>query len=128
MLATLSANPALQTNLSHTFLAQGVENLQVELGIDTDEDGAANYFMSTPTPEFLARAVAVRLYLLARSSRPDFKYDGKSGGSKKSYIIGNMQPAHVPADNPVDRHYYHKTLSTEIVLRNPRSLQGLAIQ
>lgn len=107
-------------------LAQGVEVLQLEAGIDTDDDGAANFFASSPAGG--AAVVSVRLFLLARSSRPDFNHREASG---KTYMFSNMEDPHEPAANsadPADRHYYHKTLSTEIVLRNPRTLQGVAIQ
>jgi len=101
-------------------LAQGIENLQVEVGVDTDEDGAANRFEVAPDAADLARAVTLRLYLLARSSRPDSDYT-----DARTYQVGNA-PAFEPAGN--DAHYYRTTLATEVVLRNPRSLQGLAVQ
>lgn len=104
-------------------LAQGVENLQVEAGVDTDGDGASNFF--TSTPDAAAAVVSVRLFLLARSSRPDFNHSEPAG---KTYMFSNMVAPHEPALDPVDRRYYHRTLSTEIVLRNPRTLQGVAIQ
>ena len=106
-------------------LAQGVENLQLEAGIDTDADGAANYFTASPTASVSGQIVSVRLFLLARSSRPDPSHSEPAG---KSYMFSNMTAPHEPADDALDRHYYHKTLSTEIVLRNPRTLQGVAIQ
>lgn len=101
-------------------LAQGVENLQLEVGVDSDGDGVANYFASAPNAADLARAVAVRVYLLARSAAPDASYR-----NTKTYWVGNA-PALQPTGD--DIHYYRKTLSSEVVLRNARSLQGLAYQ
>lgn len=114
-------------------LAQGVESMHVELGVDTDGDGAANYFWPPPPPAVpvalsaleQTQVVRVRLFLLARSIRPDTNHTEADG---KSYMFSNMQDPHVPADDSIDRHYYHRTLSTEMVVRNPRTLQGVAIQ
>lgn len=100
--------------------AQGIENLQVEVGIDTDEDGSANYFTSAPDAGELSRASLVRLYLLGRTLRPDVDYR-----NEKTYQLGNAPPF-TPTGAAVQ--YYRKTLSTEVILRNPRSLQGIAVQ
>lgn len=102
-------------------IAQGIEMLQVEIGVDTDEDGGSNYFTPAPTTEDLNRASTVRLYLLARSARRDVDYV-----NPKTYRIGNMPSTYPPAGS--DMHYHRKTLSTEVVLRNPRALQGIAVQ
>lgn len=101
-------------------VAQGIENLQIEIGVDTDEDGAVNHFTQTPSVTDLARAATARLYLQVRSTRPDMDYV-----NVKTYQISNGAPF-----TPVgaDRHYFRKTLTTEVALRNPRGLQGVAIQ
>jgi len=101
-------------------VAQGIENLQVEVGVDSDEDGSANYFTSAPDATELARASLVRLYLLARTQRPDVDYR-----NEKTYQVGNATPF-TPSGGGAQ--YYRKTLATEVVLRNPRSLQGIAVQ
>lgn len=48
-------------------LVEGVENLQVEFGIDTDYDGVANQYSAAPTGAEMQFAVAARIYLLIRS-------------------------------------------------------------
>lgn len=101
-------------------VAQGVENLQVEVGVDSDEDGTPNYFTATPTAAELTRASSARLYLLVRSARPDANYR-----NEKTYQIGNAGEF-TPAGDQV--HYYRKTITSEVVLRNPRALQGVAVQ
>jgi type IV pilus assembly protein PilW len=101
-------------------IARGVENLQLEVGVDTDEDGSANYFASAPLAADLSRAATARLYLQVRSVRPDFHYV-----NQKTYQIGNGE-AFTPSGDDV--HYYRKTLSREVALRNPRALQGVAVQ
>jgi len=102
-------------------VARGVENLQLEIGVDSDEDGSANYFTPSPEPTDLRRASTARLYLQVRSTRPDFHYL-----NEKTYQIGNTELPYTPGGD--EAHYYRKTLSTEVALRNPRALQGVAIQ
>lgn len=101
-------------------VAQGVENIQLEIGVDSDEDGAANFFTAAPTAADLNRVSTARLYVLVRSARPDVNYV-----NAKTYQIGNAEPF-TPEGDAV--HYYRKALSTEVALRNPRALQGVAIQ
>jgi type IV pilus assembly protein PilW len=101
-------------------VAQGVENLQIEVGVDSDGDGTANYFSASPTAEQLAFASNARLYLQVRSARPDVNYV-----NEKTYQIGNAA-SFTPADD--ERHYLRKTLATEVSLRNLRGLQGVAIR
>lgn len=101
-------------------VAQGVENLQLEVGIDSDEDGAANYFTARPTPADLARVSTARLYVQVRSARPDPNYT-----NEKTYQIGNAQPFKPEGEQA---RYFRKTLSTEVSLRNPRALNGVAVQ
>ena len=104
------------------LVARGVENLQLEIGVDSDEDGSANYFTATPDPaRDFNRAITARLYLQVRSTRPDYHYV-----NQKTYQIGNTEEAYTPTGD--DAHYYRKTLSTEVALRNPRALQGVAVQ
>lgn len=66
-------NGALRT----MSVAEGVENLQVEYGLDTDADGLPNAFVTTGSgvidgvaPNVWQNVVAVRLHLLARSTQP----------------------------------------------------------
>ena len=55
-------------------VAQGIEDLQLEFGLDADGDGRAEHwarFATTPPPERLAQVVAVRVQLLARTLEAD---------------------------------------------------------
>lgn len=101
-------------------VAQGIENLQIEVGVDTDEDGTANYFTARPTAAELQLASNARLYVQVRSVQADRNYV-----NEKTYQIGNAA-AFTPTG--AERHYFRKTLSTEVALRNPRGLQGVAIR
>ena len=51
-------------------LVEGVEQLQVEYGIDGDGDGVPEQFVSSPLSGDLAGVVAARVHLLVRSVRP----------------------------------------------------------
>jgi type IV pilus assembly protein PilW len=101
-------------------VAQGVENLQVEIGVDSDEDGTPNFFTPSPTQGQLNTAATARIYLLVRTVRADQNYY-----NDKTYELGNAA-AFTPSG--AARHYFRKTLATEVALRNPRGLQGVAVQ
>lgn len=117
----LRVNADGEPEFTRDCVARGIENLQLEIGVDSDEDGSANYFTSTPAAADLSRAATARLYLQVRSMRPDYTYR-----NEKTYQIGNTEDAYTPAGD--DAHYYRRTLSSEVALRNPRALQGVAIQ
>lgn len=105
-----SANPTIDTEC----LAQGVENLQIEFGLDTNGDGAADSFVANPTPAQMADAISAEIYVLTRSATPDFRYT-----NDKTFDISNA-PSYVPADN-----FYRRVFSVSVVLRNLRALRML---
>ncbi len=91
----------------------GVEDLQVEFGVDQNNDQNADYYVTPGTAIPAGRAiVAVRVWLLVRAEDPDFKmtdvrtysYSDRSGGA-----------AYTPGDN------FQRVLVTKtIALRNTR--------
>jgi len=95
-------------------LAQGIEDLQVEFGIDTDDNGTANVYVDDPTVAQLQLAVTARVYVLARTADPDFRYT-----NQKTYQIGNAA-AVTPADN-----FYRRVYSVTVGLRNVAALSKL---
>lgn len=95
-------------------LARGVENLQIEYGIDTDTDGVANQYFSNPTAAQLqSQLVSVRIYLLMRSVEPDPGYT-----NIKMYNLGNT----VYDPNP-DDNFYRRVYTTTVLVRNTRNLR-----
>jgi type IV pilus assembly protein PilW len=88
-------------------LVEGIENLQLEFGIDENGDQLADRFEATPSPAELQEAVAARIYLLVRSVRPLAGYV-----DSRSYALGNTL---VVAPN--DGHY-RRLMQTTILLRN----------
>ena len=95
-------------------LAKGIENLQIEYGIDSNGDGNANAFVSAPTVAQMQGAVSARIYLLASTLNIDTAYT-----NDKTYMVSNA-PAYTPAD---DKH--RRVVSTTVGIRNIRSLKLL---
>lgn len=105
-------------------VAEGVENLQIAFGIDTDGDGVANRYRADPTAAELAQAVTARVQLLMRSVRPDFSYR-----NDKRY---NLLGADDDGDGAVDEdgeayrpqdNFYRRVVQTTVILHNPASAQ-----
>jgi Tfp pilus assembly protein PilW len=90
-------------------LVEGVENFQIEFGLDQTEppDYAADFYTATPTAAQLGQAVNARIYVLARSldEVPGYTND-------KSYALGSTTQA---ASND---GYYRRLMQTTVVLRN----------
>lgn len=118
-LAVVSGTPTMRSEC----FATGIENLQVEFGVDTDITNTAltadqrteliptpNIYVAAPTPAQLANTVALRISLLARSESSDRNYS-----NQKTYTLGNVSPI-TPNDN-----YYRRVASAVVVLRNPAS-------
>ncbi|MFT5394161.1 MAG: type IV pilus assembly protein PilW, partial [Gammaproteobacteria bacterium] len=55
-------------------LAEGVEDLHLQFGIDSDIDGVANRYSATPSASEMDDVVAVRIYVLVRSNAPNPHY------------------------------------------------------
>jgi type IV pilus assembly protein PilW len=64
-----SGAPALfrSVNGVNTELVEGIENLQILYGEDTDNDDAPNYFVDSASITNMAQAVSVRLTVVART-------------------------------------------------------------
>ena len=91
-------------------IARGVEDLQIEFGIDTNGDAAADQYLADPTAVELGRVVAIRVFLLARSVEPQVGYH-----NSKSYQLGN-RPVITPDDN-----FYRRVYTATITTRNLRN-------
>jgi prepilin-type N-terminal cleavage/methylation domain-containing protein len=90
-------------------LVEGIENLQLEFGIDDDGDLQADRFERAPAPADLSRAVAARIFLLVRSIHP---VPGHTDAN--SYLLaGNWIPA------AGDGHYRRVMQATVLLRNNP---------
>jgi len=110
--AYLSVN--ILPNMTNECLVEGIENIQIEFGVDTDSDFVANYYQATPTAAEVTNAVSARLYVMARSVNtvPGYTND-------KTYTMGSTT---VPAAND---GFYRRVFSSTILLRNPANLVGI---
>jgi type IV pilus assembly protein PilW len=94
-------------------LVEGIEDMQIEFGIDTnDVDLAANYFESEPDETEIPNVVSARIFLLVRSLRPITGYE-----NTKTYQLGNKA---VPAFND---GFYRRVYSTSVPIRNAEKLK-----
>jgi hypothetical protein len=88
-------------------LVEGIENLQLEFGIDDNGDAQADRYEAAPDAAELAAAVAARIYLLVRSVNP---LPGHV--DDRSYELGQtrVEPSHDA--------YCRRLLQTTVLLRN----------
>jgi len=88
-------------------LVEGVENMQLEFGIDTDADGVANRYTVAPGGAEMERAVSARIHLLLRSISAIAGYR-----DQRSYRLGQRVVA--------ARHdgFLRRVFSTTVQLRN----------
>jgi len=92
-------------------LATGIENLQIEYGIDTSSDGHPNAYMTNPTLAQMQNVVAARIFILARTTEIDTRYQ-----NDKTYSISNA-PDLVPGDA-----FHRRVFSTSVSIQNIRSM------
>jgi len=118
-------NPALcrkvlvggvEANMVTECIAEGIENLQAEYGIDTDGDGSVDRYLANPTELELEGAVAARLFLLARTPDQDRSYT-----NDKTYSLSNADDF-TPADSFRRRVY---TTTVNILNKRNRQITGI---
>ncbi len=97
-------------------LATGIEDLQIEYGIDTTDDGRPNVYMSNPALADMQTVVSARIFLLARTTETDNRYT-----NNKTYSISNA-PDFTPGDS-----FHRRVFSTSVSVQNIRSLNMMAI-
>ncbi len=107
-----TGNPALYRKIGDKNaeeLVEGVENIQVVFGEDSDGDGVANQYIPADEVANFSRVVSVRLSLMFRTIRESA---GKSKGSEQLNMLATS------VTTPSDRHY-RRVFTTTIQLRNP---------
>lgn len=97
-------------------IAQGIESLQLEYGLDTDNDGSADRYLSNPTLAEIQDVVSARVFLLARTRDEDHRHT-----DAKTYSISNA-PDYAPADN-----YHRRVYEMTVTVHNLRNLRRLGI-
>jgi type IV pilus assembly protein PilW len=88
-------------------LVEGVENMQLEFGIDSDGDGVPNRYLPDPGAADMRRVVAVKIHLLLRSIAP---LAGHS--DDKTFSLGQKP---LPARRDA---YLRRVFSSTVLLRN----------
>jgi len=99
--------------ISARCLVEGVENMQLEFGIDTDADGVANRYMAAPGGAEMERAVSARIHLLLRSINAIAGYR-----DQRSYRLGQNI---IAARND---GFLRRVFSTTVQLRNRIKVAG----
>ncbi len=94
-------------------LVEGIEMLQLEYGLDTDGDLAADSYVSSPGESQLRQAVLAKVYLLARSLKPLPGHE-----EQRVYQLG-ASTYRTPDDG-----YYRRLYSTAVLLRNSSVYRG----
>jgi type IV pilus assembly protein PilW len=92
-------------------LATGIEDLQIEYGIDTSEDGHPNVYMTNPTITDMQNVVAARIFLVARTTDIDTRYT-----NDKTYSVSNSGDFQ-PGDS-----FHRRVFSTSVSIQNIRSM------
>jgi type IV pilus assembly protein PilW len=103
----LGAGPSMVTEC----LATGIENLQIEYGIDATQDGQPNVYLTNPTLAQLQDVVAARIFLIARTTEIDTRYT-----NTKTYSVSNA-PDLVPNDS-----FHRRVFSTSVSIQNIRTM------
>jgi type IV pilus assembly protein PilW len=101
------AGPSMTTEC----LATGIENLQLEYGIDTTSDGQPNVFLSNPSLAQIQDVVSARIFVLARTTEIDVRYT-----NAKTFSISNS-PDYAPNDS-----FHRRVFSTSVSIQNIRSM------
>jgi hypothetical protein len=94
-------------------LIEGIEDLQVEWGVDTDNppDYMPDIYLPNPSEAQVAQATVARIYLLARSVNEVAGYS-----NDKTYYLGSKSFT-APGDG-----FYRRAMQTSVQLRNSDAL------
>lgn len=97
-------------------VAEGIDNIQVQFGIDTDTNpnGMPNYFTASPSASELEKAFVARVSVLARSTDPN---PDQSYVNNKTFDLGEG------AVGPFNDKFHRYVFTTTVALRN-RSYQA----
>jgi len=101
------AGPSMTTEC----LATGIENLQIEYGIDTTQNGQPNVWLPSPSLAQMQGVVSARIFLIARATEIDTRYV-----NTKTYSISNA-PDLVPNDA-----FHRRVFSTSVSIQNIRTM------
>lgn len=96
-------------------LVPGIQDFNIELGLDTDNNGTVDRYTETPSVSEMERAVSARISVLARAQRPITGYQ-----NSKTYRLGMGT-----FRGPYNDGFYRSLFSVTVALRNPINLSRL---
>jgi type IV pilus assembly protein PilW len=97
-------------------VAEGVENYQVDFGVDPDGDGFANYHSNAPTTDELSKVVNARVHVLVRGREAE-----TMAMESQTYALGDVSIT-APADKYL-RRVYTGTASVRNVINSALMLK-----
>lgn len=100
-----------------TCIAEGIEDFHVQFGVDTDSDGVANQYLSSPTLAQIEGAVSARVFVLARAGDADPAHT-----DAKSFALGDVN---LTQGDLTGTNFYRRVFTTTVMLRNPVNLNLL---
>lgn len=106
---TLCRKYLLNGKITTEALAQGIQDMQIEYGVDSTLDGYADQYVADPTTAQMDQVISVRIYLLARSTEPDTNY---LNDHTYDYSNAGIAP-YTPNDS-----YYRRVFTTTVKVRN----------
>lgn len=98
-------------SMDRRCLADGIENMQIEYGIDTNDDYIADYYDNAPAAAEQANAVSAKVYFLVRSITELPGYT-----NNKTYNLGSTEIL------PANDGYLRRVFSATIELKNSSQL------
>jgi hypothetical protein len=104
---TLCEWSLIEDAMESRCLVEGIEDMQVEFGIDTNVDGVADRYLAAPTALEIETAVVARVYLLVRSLQELTDYQ-----NTKTYQLGSKA---VAAKND---GFMRRVFTTTVQIRN----------
>ncbi|MEH6593004.1 MAG: PilW family protein [Halioglobus sp.] len=104
---TLCVERLVASEMTTECLVEGVEDMQLEYGLDNNFDGFPNQFVSDPNTPDIGDAVVAKVYLLLRGTSPIAGYT-----NTKTYNLGQKV---VAAKNDA---YLRRVMTTTVQMRN----------
>lgn len=97
-------------------IARGIEDLQLEYGLDANGDGAPERFVPDPALDEMAQVVAMRFMLLARTDSPDNYHN-----DDRTYRLSNAAD-YTPADR-----FHRRVYSATVGVYNRKNIMRLGL-
>lgn len=102
-------------------LVDGIENLQLQYGIDSPTvDGAPDSYSAAPASANVWRAVvSIKINLLARNTEPTSGYSTTAASTTKTYTLGYDAGGAPIIAGPFGDNYKRHAYQSEVLINNP---------